>query len=158
MRATNPREVGLIFREYARRIHTKAIPSDPNFIRVSVACGKVRCSYTHPLIRLMSFYQIEAWYEQNYPSFVHLSSNTPGAQFIEIDTSDRRAKVVLADQALDGQLKNRSHKSNGVNGHALNGVDKEGPPPSVNQMTSFAVGGYSLILILCMGFLWTAMK
>lgn len=42
MRSTNPREVGFIFREYARRIHTKAVPSDPNFIRISVACGKVR--------------------------------------------------------------------------------------------------------------------
>ncbi len=43
MRATNPREVGLIFREYARKIHAKAVPSDPNFIRISVACGKVSC-------------------------------------------------------------------------------------------------------------------
>lgn len=42
MRATNPREVGYIFREYARKLHAKAIPSDPNYIRVSIACGKVR--------------------------------------------------------------------------------------------------------------------
>ncbi|KAJ6569401.1 isoprenoid synthase domain-containing protein [Mycena capillaripes] len=42
MRSANPREVGLIFVEYARRIHARADPADPNFIRLSVACGKVR--------------------------------------------------------------------------------------------------------------------
>ena len=42
MRSTNPREVGLIFQDYARRIHAKAIPSDPNFVKISIACGKVR--------------------------------------------------------------------------------------------------------------------
>ena len=41
MRSMNPREVGLIFREYARKIHAKAAPRDPSFIRISVACGKV---------------------------------------------------------------------------------------------------------------------
>ena len=48
MRATNPREVGLIFREYARKIHAKASPSDPCFIRISVACGKVCPSASYP--------------------------------------------------------------------------------------------------------------
>ena len=42
MRSKNPREVGLIFREYARKIHVKALPTDPSFIRISVACGKVK--------------------------------------------------------------------------------------------------------------------
>jgi hypothetical protein len=42
MRSKNPREVGLIFREYARKIHAKALPTDPSFIRISVACGKVK--------------------------------------------------------------------------------------------------------------------
>jgi farnesyl-diphosphate farnesyltransferase len=28
--------------DYARKIHSKALPSDPNFLRISVACGKVR--------------------------------------------------------------------------------------------------------------------
>ena len=42
MRSTNPREVGLIFREYARKIHAKSVPTDPSFIRISVACGKVK--------------------------------------------------------------------------------------------------------------------
>lgn len=41
MRSTNPREVAIIFREYVRKIHHKAKPQDPNFLRISVMCGKV---------------------------------------------------------------------------------------------------------------------
>ncbi|KAJ6480984.1 isoprenoid synthase domain-containing protein [Mycena sanguinolenta] len=40
MRSTNPREVAHIFREYARKIHARARPEDPNFIGIGVACGK----------------------------------------------------------------------------------------------------------------------
>jgi farnesyl-diphosphate farnesyltransferase len=40
MRSTNPREVAFIFQHYARTIHRKAVTSDPNFIAISVACGK----------------------------------------------------------------------------------------------------------------------
>ncbi|KAF6743718.1 hypothetical protein DFP72DRAFT_931900, partial [Ephemerocybe angulata] len=48
MRSTNPREVGLIFRSYARRIHTKAIEqwfehNYPSFVRIiESADGKAR--------------------------------------------------------------------------------------------------------------------
>ncbi|CDO70138.1 hypothetical protein BN946_scf184783.g22 [Trametes cinnabarina] len=42
MRSTNPRDVALIFRHYSRVIHARAVPEDPNFIKLSVACGKVR--------------------------------------------------------------------------------------------------------------------
>ena len=45
MRSQNPREVGLIFREYARKLHAKALATDPSFIRISVACGKVKETY-----------------------------------------------------------------------------------------------------------------
>jgi len=41
MRSTNPREVALIFCEYARKIHAKTHVSDPNFLKISIACGKV---------------------------------------------------------------------------------------------------------------------
>lgn len=43
MGSTNPREVAAIFRDYARRIHAKAVPQDPNFVKIAVQCGKVRC-------------------------------------------------------------------------------------------------------------------
>ena len=42
MNSTNPREVAEIFREYTRKLHSRASPKDPNFLRISVACGKVR--------------------------------------------------------------------------------------------------------------------
>ena len=32
MRSVNPKEVGLIFRDYARKIHAKAVTADPSFM------------------------------------------------------------------------------------------------------------------------------
>lgn len=46
MRATNSRDVALIFRHYARVIHHKAKPQDPNFLRISVRCGQVLLSFS----------------------------------------------------------------------------------------------------------------
>ncbi|KAJ7093059.1 farnesyl-diphosphate farnesyltransferase [Mycena epipterygia] len=77
MRSTNPREVSLIFREYARKIHARAVPADPNFIRLSVACGK-----------------IEQWCEHHYPSFVLLSSAN-GTTSQSIDPADARGHTFL---------------------------------------------------------------
>jgi farnesyl-diphosphate farnesyltransferase len=39
---TNLQYVCEIFREYARKIHQKADPRDPNFLAISIHCGKVR--------------------------------------------------------------------------------------------------------------------
>ena len=41
MQSTNAKDVAYIFRGFARQIHHKAIPTDPYFIQLSVACGKV---------------------------------------------------------------------------------------------------------------------
>ncbi|KAL4061937.1 isoprenoid synthase domain-containing protein [Scleroderma yunnanense] len=76
MRSTNVREVALIFREYARKIHAKAKPQDPNFLRISVACG-----------------QIELWYERNYPSFVILDSTG-----VKYDPMDKRTAVAKLEE------------------------------------------------------------
>ncbi|KIJ12491.1 hypothetical protein PAXINDRAFT_171189 [Paxillus involutus ATCC 200175] len=76
MQATNTREVALIFRDYARKIHDKAKPQDPNFLRVSVMCCK-----------------IEQWYEQNYPSFVIMGENG-----ITYDPSDKRTAVAKIEE------------------------------------------------------------
>jgi hypothetical protein len=40
--AVNPRDVAYCFVKYAKRIHAKVNVEDPNFIRLSIACGKVR--------------------------------------------------------------------------------------------------------------------
>ena len=41
MESTNLRSVCEIFLKYTREIHRKTTPTDPNFLRVSVACGKI---------------------------------------------------------------------------------------------------------------------
>lgn len=41
MKATNPRDVAYMFRDYARKIHAKSTPKDPNFVKISITCGKV---------------------------------------------------------------------------------------------------------------------
>jgi farnesyl-diphosphate farnesyltransferase len=38
----NLRTVCDIFKRYARKIHKKNSPKDPNFLNISIACGKVR--------------------------------------------------------------------------------------------------------------------
>ncbi|KAI6096894.1 squalene synthase [Pisolithus croceorrhizus] len=84
MRSTNAREVALIFREYARKIHAKAKPQDPNFLRISVMCGK-----------------IEQWCEQNYPSFVILDRNR-----VTYNPSDKRTEVVNLEEKRTEATKN----------------------------------------------------
>ncbi|KXN90347.1 Squalene synthase [Leucoagaricus sp. SymC.cos] len=88
MRSTNPRDVGLIFREHAHKIHAKAVPSDPNFIRISIACGK-----------------IEQWYEQNYPSFIQ----PPSGMGTEptFDPSDARTIIANLETEFNGELAGR---------------------------------------------------
>jgi farnesyl-diphosphate farnesyltransferase len=164
MRSKNPREVGLIFREHARRIHAKAVPSDPNFIRISVACGKVRsfAELTHlKFLITLAPCQIEAWFEQNYPSFIQLSSE-PGKQ--SIDVTDARAKIVIADQTFDEELRKRKiiqNKNGSVNGKELPGIrvdDLKDNSVSLGWMTLYAAGAFSLILVICTGLVWALVR
>ncbi|KAJ3564663.1 hypothetical protein NP233_g8145 [Leucocoprinus birnbaumii] len=85
MRSTNPRDVGLIFREYARKIHAKAVPSDPNFIHISIACGK-----------------IEQWYEQNYPSFIQPPTGVSTEP--SLDPADARTTIANLESEFTGEL------------------------------------------------------
>lgn len=38
----NLQKVCAVFREYTRKIHKRNTPRDPNFLKISIACGKVR--------------------------------------------------------------------------------------------------------------------
>jgi farnesyl-diphosphate farnesyltransferase len=143
MRSTNPREVGLIFREYARKIHAKAIPSDPNFIRISVACGK-----------------IEAWSEHNYPSFVHYSTES-GKQ--RLDPFDARTAIVVKEQELDAQLAKKKRVEdlrNGItNGNGANGVEKfEAKEISTSELMMYVGAAFTLILVFSMSVVWLVLK
>ena len=44
MKATNPRDVAYIFRDYVRQIHAKCNPQDPSFLKISISCGHVSYS------------------------------------------------------------------------------------------------------------------
>ncbi|KAJ8077226.1 bifunctional farnesyl-diphosphate farnesyltransferase/squalene synthase [Marasmius tenuissimus] len=88
MRSTNPREVSEIFRSYCRKIHSRASTADPNFLRISVACGKV-----------------EQWCERHYPSFVQLPSSA--GQSVSFNPEDARTKILQNEQRIDSELKQR---------------------------------------------------
>jgi hypothetical protein len=42
--AVNPRDVAYCFVSYAKKIHAKVSVHDPNFVKLSIACGKVSLS------------------------------------------------------------------------------------------------------------------
>jgi len=135
MRSTNPRECALIFKHYARSIHAKASPSDPNFLRISVACAK-----------------IEHWAEHHYPSFVHVSpsSSSPGLSF---DPADARSRVATADAETDKRAAEEKRRveihARGGNGTiAASGSQNQGPPWEV---LLFVSGAVFLIMTLSVG-------
>ncbi|PPQ96525.1 hypothetical protein CVT26_010453 [Gymnopilus dilepis] len=152
MRSSNPKEVGLIFREYARRIHAKASPADPNFIRISVACGK-----------------IETWCEHNFPSFVHFTKD--GQQMV--NPSDARSRIVFKDQKFDAELLKRQTAVARVNGGA-NGVHPNANPNaaegvwveqydptkglSTTQMVLYTLGAVAVILLFGWGVIWGVLQ
>ncbi|WWD18078.1 farnesyl-diphosphate farnesyltransferase [Kwoniella shandongensis] len=93
LRATNPRDVSYIFREYAQRIHAKVAKDDPNLLKLSIACAK-----------------IEQWAEHHYPSFITIGGT--GGQVgsaIDPNTNDARATLFtrLALQAQEAAKKAR---------------------------------------------------
>jgi farnesyl-diphosphate farnesyltransferase len=146
MRSTNPREVGLIFKGYARSIHAKTSPADPNFLRLSVACAK-----------------IEHWVERNYPSFVRLpppdSSISNGVVF---DSSDARSRVAITEAEADRRAAEEKRKleirerivaggaaatTNGVSSYA-SAAQNQGPPWEV---LAFVAAAVFLVVALSVG-------
>jgi farnesyl-diphosphate farnesyltransferase len=134
MRSTNPREVALIFKEYARSIHAKASPSDPNFLRISVACAK-----------------IDQWTERNYPSFVRLPTTTgPSSLHPSFDPADARSRVAIADAEKEKfASEERRRERFGGNGALLpSDTQSQGPPWEV---LLFVGGAVFLIIALSIG-------
>ena len=56
-KAKNPQAVAGVFLDYGRRIQARSVPSDPSYLKISVAVG-----------------QIEQWLENRYPSWLFDSS------------------------------------------------------------------------------------
>ncbi|PPQ82878.1 hypothetical protein CVT25_009696 [Psilocybe cyanescens] len=142
MRSTNPREVGLVFREFARKIHAKAVPSDPNFILISIACGK-----------------IETWCEHHYPSFVHFNNET-GKQSLE--PSDARTGIVMREQALDAQLAKKKRVEdlrNGITATSGSQVEKlENRNLSTGELMMFVGAVFALMFAMGAGVIYTVVK
>ncbi|PPQ80435.1 hypothetical protein CVT24_001019 [Panaeolus cyanescens] len=136
MRSTNPREVGLIFRDYARRIHAKAVPSDPNFLKIGIACGK-----------------IEQWCEHSYPSFIQILPES-GRQ--ELDPNDPRTRVVQGEQNLEAALA-RKRKLNGItNGKAP--AQLELTQTSMSELAMYVGAAFALVMALAGGIVYAVMK
>ncbi|KAF9263357.1 squalene synthase [Marasmius fiardii PR-910] len=143
MRSTNAREVSQIFRIYCRKIHARASPADPNFLRLSVACGK-----------------IEQWCEVHYPSFVLLPSSS--GQSVSFDPEDARTKVLQIDQKIDSDLRMRKRieeireKYGTSQEDAAATVKEEGRFPY--DILLYAGGFILLIVLLVLGIVWFVLK
>ncbi|KAG8936492.1 bifunctional farnesyl-diphosphate farnesyltransferase/squalene synthase [Tulasnella sp. 408] len=84
MDSTNPRDVASICRDYVRSIHHKISPQDPNFMKLSIMCGRV-----------------EQWVEHHYPSIISVVTSQPEADGsrsthakINPDEKDARLRIL----------------------------------------------------------------
>ena len=148
MRSTNAREVALIFKEYACSIHAKASPSDPNFLRISVACAK-----------------IDQWLERNYPSFVRIPNAVgSSSSILSFDPADARSRVAMADAEKDKhaaeekrhlEIRERFGGNGSSNGApSPSNIQSQGPPWEVLM---FVGGAVFLILSLSIGIVLAAL-
>ncbi|KAJ7773287.1 squalene synthase [Mycena metata] len=150
MRSTNPREVSLIFREYARRIHARVTPRDPSFTGISVACGK-----------------IEQWCEHHYPSFIQLSTAPPSAYGSPatrqaINHLDARGRTHLFYEQLEtdrAQLARvEKYKADVASG-------KRKPVPDAGQgdvgmweLAGYVGGGIAVLIAIIFGVVWLILQ
>ena len=109
-----------MFRKYARSIHSRALPSDPNFLRLSVACGK-----------------IEQWCEHHYPSFVSIGKQT-GKQSYKTD--DARSLIVLAEEK---EKKAMPLDQSAANARAYNSAETSW------EMLAWLIGAFLALTALC---------
>ncbi|KAI0924477.1 terpene cyclase, variant 2 [Taiwanofungus camphoratus] len=147
MRSTNPRDVAYIFRDYARKIHSKAVPEDPSFLQISVACGK-----------------IEQWCEHHYPSFVSvLHSPASGNTQQVFDKSDARTRIMEASEKRDRELQLRKRakelsangKMNGVNSSAHQ-LQEQGP--STKEIIMYIAAAFIIVFAVGLGGFWLLLK
>jgi farnesyl-diphosphate farnesyltransferase len=99
--AVNPRDVAYCFLKYARLIHGKTSVHDPNFVKLSIACGKVRRpkhGQWDPKSGRLNLpardTQIEQWCEHQYPSYVSIGGSA-GKIETTISSSGDDARVRL---------------------------------------------------------------
>ncbi|KAF8325035.1 isoprenoid synthase domain-containing protein, partial [Amanita rubescens] len=130
MRSTNPREVGLIFRSYVRKIHAKCNPKIPTL-------------YGFPSLAAR---QIEQWNEHHYPSFVLVVPDKSGSKPM-LNTSDARVRILELENHLEAELSKKKRIEDIRAGITTNGV-----PNSSNggggEMEAFLFVAGAMVLIL----------
>ncbi|KAI5116930.1 hypothetical protein M0805_005563 [Coniferiporia weirii] len=138
MRSSNPRDVAYLFRDYARTIHAKAVPADPNFLRISVACGK-----------------IEQWCERHYPSFVSVSSTDGG---LALDSSDARSRIAARDKEISSAVAVR-RRAEALASKSEEWAKGRVPPEemSKNEVLMFVAAAFALVLVLSLGIVWAVL-
>ncbi|KAK6907514.1 farnesyl-diphosphate farnesyltransferase [Kwoniella mangroviensis CBS 8507] len=161
LRATNPRDVAYIFREYARKIHAKVKIEDPNLLKLSIACGK-----------------IDQWAEHHYPSFINISASSAGGRAssaIDPESTDARAALFMklakdaqekaqreksekfmADLKARGVIKQRSPEEEAAIKAKYEEMDKQGAPWFMIGAVIFGV--LALMGGLGWGVIWFIMK
>ncbi|KAJ3750130.1 squalene synthase [Lentinula detonsa] len=142
MRSTNPRDVADIFRQHCRSIHAKAVPEDPNFLRISVACGKV-----------------EQWCEQNFPSFVRMPSTAGNPP--TFDSEDARTSILKKSQEIDQTITHRKRMAQLQEKQVAHGDQVKPAPeqPGIPWELFALFGAIFAILLLCiLGVVWIVVK
>jgi farnesyl-diphosphate farnesyltransferase len=170
MRSVNPKEVGLIFRTYARKIHGKAVIADPNFLRISIACGKVCLPSLLPSSFLLSLFfpsppffllhhltnppsfppsQIEQWLEHNYPAFVYISSQT-GDTNVTLDPRGPRTRIATLKKPFDAQLAKKKRAEDlrndlGERNDLAAGVEREVGETSFVEVVAYVMAAFGCL-------------
>ncbi|KAF8757672.1 Squalene/phytoene synthase [Rhizoctonia solani] len=107
MKSTNPRDVAYMFRDFARGIHAKTSPADPNFLRIGIACGRVRFPSLFLTTPTNAYHPDRSMAEHHYPSFITISQSQsqPGSTSVEMSTTDARMRIIKRDQLRESRLK-----------------------------------------------------
>ena len=122
-----------MFRDYARKIHSKAVSADPNFLAISIACGK-----------------IEQWCEHQYPSFVTMTpSSATTAAKQEFNPADARSQVVLLDQKREAEIEKVQQRvyrpGDAANSRGLTSTHDGGIPWEV---ILYVLAGFAIVILL----------
>ena len=133
MASKNPHGIAYMSHDYARGIHSKAIPSNPNFIRIAITYSK-----------------IEQWCKCHYLSFVTIGNGS--ASF---NPADARSHIVLADEKRDNEIEGEKRLTaikNRLAGGSIGAVgDAAGRPIAKSEgilweVLVYVLGAFVLVL------------
>jgi farnesyl-diphosphate farnesyltransferase len=158
MRSTNPRDVAYIFRDFSRQIHAKSVPADPNFLRISVACGKVRVMPFSPSSKLSTYYyptpptptQIEQWCEHHYPSFVRVHISLSSSLQHLLSPHDVRTRVFYLEQARDAELARKKRAGELRRGREA-AVQRQQEEKMPREVLMYIIAAFFVVFVFCVG-------